>query len=73
MTHSFFIGILQITLARALMLIRAPPFPRRSRPAQGINLCLSVRSVGQKKQRRNLRHLRNLRDLTPGPHNFYLI
>lgn len=34
MTHSFFfIGILQITLARALMLIRAPPFPRRSQPA----------------------------------------
>ena len=30
----------------------------------GLNLCKSVKSVGQKKTiRKNLRHLRNLRDL----------
>ena len=29
----------------------------------GLNLCKSVKSVGQKTIRKNLRHLRNLRDL----------
>ena len=73
MTHSFFYWYITDYSGEGFDVNQGSPFPPAVPSRMGINLCLSVRSVGQKKQRRNLRHLRNLRDLPPGPHNFYLI